>query len=110
MNNRTPNRPRLVATAARRGPALIAVVLVRLDVSRNLATFPRSLRSITFPEGTNVRIDVGDADAYLDAWNELVTLVRDCAEIEIVGTSHYGVSAVRNLLARRLPHVGASAC
>ncbi|MFF7690568.1 hypothetical protein ACFZB6_31085 [Streptomyces syringium] len=85
-----------VRPLAGRGPAVRGVLLVRLVINRGLAELPHHLRDTPFPPGSLIRIDAGDAHDYLDCWGELAALVRDCADVEVIGTDSRGVAAVCN--------------
>ncbi|MFF7192646.1 hypothetical protein ACFZAM_02870 [Streptomyces sp. NPDC008079] len=100
MNGR--DRGRLYVASARPGPAVRAVLVIRLNVdSHRTARLPRRwLGAYPLPAGTNCRIDVGSARYYLSLWNELPDLVQHCASVEVVGTEPEGIEAVRRELTK----------
>lgn len=110
MNGRGGGRLQL-ANSARTGPAIRAVLVVRLEVDEYaVAHLPRRWRGESLPAGTRARVDAGPARYYLDHWGEIGTLVRDCATVEVAGTEPEGVADVRAALLRALSAGVPSAC
>lgn len=108
MTTRTGyGRPCSVTSVAGRGPAVRAVIVLRLSDSHGFVELPRPTMQyggiLPFPPGTVLRIDIGDA-SHCSEWTvDLLTgALLNCAEIEIVGTDPYGVAETREVLARAL--------
>jgi hypothetical protein len=70
-------------------------------VTRGLAELPRRWRCTALPAGTVARVDIGSARDFLDPFGELAGLVRDCTEVEVIGTDPAGVTAVQAALTSR---------
>ncbi|MEU1518295.1 hypothetical protein ABZ490_40160 [Streptomyces sp. NPDC005811] len=99
--------PRLVASAAVRGPAVRAVVRVQLRASHGFVDPPSPTQQYggieRLPAGTVARLDIGNA-RHCSSWiaSLVAGALRDCAEVEVVGTDPRGVAETRNALTRAL--------
>lgn len=116
MTTHTGNgRPRLVASAAGRGPAVRSVVALRLRSFHSFVGLPSPTQQYggieRYPVGTVLRIDIGDAH-HCSGWTAdlLAGAVRDCAVVEVIGTDPYGVAEMRNALCRALNAGVSPAC
>lgn len=107
-------RPRMV-NGPRRAPAVRGVVLVQLPDFHGSVYLPRPTMQyggvLPLPPGTVLRIDIGDARACHD-WpiETLAGALRECVEIEVIGTDPYGVAETRAALCRALSAGVSPAC